>query len=264
MNDCKKIKCVILDWAGTAVDFGSLAPLRVLSEIFAERGLRLEMAELRAPMGMPKLDHIRELLKMERPAALFKERYGRMPAEDDALAIYAVFEPALMKVLPDFAAPIAGVCHAVRELRAAGIKIGSTTGYTRRMMDILEPLAREAGYAPDCVVTPDETRGGRPAPWMIFRNMERLGVYPPSAVVKAGDTAADIREGKNAGVTSVGILRGSSEVGLTMSELEELPAEEVEERKQAARERFYLAGADYVLESVSELPAFVREIEKDD
>ena len=215
MTNCRKIKCVILDWAGTTVDFGSMAPLKVFSEIFEQRGLRLEMEELRAPMGMPKLEHIRELLKMERPARLFREKHGRAPMD-----------------------------AAVRELREAGIKIGSTTGYTREMMDVIEPLAKAAGYAPDCVVTPDEVAGGRPAPWMIFKNMERLGVYPPCAVVKAGDTAADIREGKNAGVISVGILKGSSELGLTASEFGALSAEEIEDRKQAARERFYLAGAD--------------------
>ena len=49
MNNGKKIKCVILDWAGTTVDFGSMAPLRVFSDIFAQRGLRLETDELRAP-----------------------------------------------------------------------------------------------------------------------------------------------------------------------------------------------------------------------
>lgn len=264
MTNCGKIKCVILDWAGTTVDFGSMAPLKVFSEIFEQRGLRLEMDELRAPMGMPKLEHIRELLKMERPARLFREKYGRAPTDDDALGIYAAFEPALMNILHNFSEPIEGACAAVRELREAGIKIGSTTGYTREMMDVIEPLAKAAGYAPDCVVTPDEVAGGRPAPWMIFKNMERLGVYPPCAVVKAGDTAADIREGKNAGVISVGILKGSSELGLTASEFGALSAEEIEDRKQAARERFYLAGADYVLESITELPAFVKEIGKDE
>lgn len=264
MNNGKKIKCVILDWAGTTVDFGSMAPLRVFSDIFEQRGLRLETDELRAPMGMPKLEHIRELLRMERPARLFREKYGRMPIDDDALGMYAAFEPALLKILHDFAEPLEGVCGAVRELRETRVKIGSTTGYTRKMMDIIAPLAKAAGYAPDCIVTPDEAVEGRPAPWMIFKNMERLGVYPPSSVVKAGDTAADIREGKNAGVISVGILRGSNELGLTRSEFESLPAKEVDERRQAARERFYLAGADYVLESIRELPAFVREMDKDD
>ena len=32
----KKISCVIMDWAGTAVDFGCFAPLNAFLKVFSE------------------------------------------------------------------------------------------------------------------------------------------------------------------------------------------------------------------------------------
>ena len=167
-----------------------------------------------------------------------------------------------MAVLKDYCEPIPGVVETVAELRGMGLKIGSTTGYTKEMMDIVAPGAAARGYAPDALVTPDETGAGRPAPYMIFRNMEKLGVYPPANVVKAGDTLADIREGKNAGAWSVGIIEGSSELGLGREECAALSAAERAGRFAEVRERFYGAGADFVIDRITELPKLIEQINK--
>ena len=53
------VKAVIFDWAGTLVDFGSIAPVIALSELFAKHGVSLTADEVRAPMGLLKRDHIR-------------------------------------------------------------------------------------------------------------------------------------------------------------------------------------------------------------
>ena len=221
INNENRVSCVVFDWAGTTVDFGCFAPLGAFMRVFEEAGAAITAEEARVPMGLPKRDHVRELLKLPRVSALFAEKYGRAWNEEDVERLYAGFVPALMSTLKDYCEPIPGVVETVAELRRMGLKIGSTTGYTKEMMDIVAPgaAARAArGYAPDSLVTPDETGAGRPAPYMIFRNMEKLGVYPPANVVKAGDTLADVREGKNAGVWSVGIIEGSSELGLSRDE----------------------------------------------
>ena len=62
----KKIKAVIFDWAGTTVDFGCMAPVQAFVEVFKEFGIEPTMEEVREPMGMLKIDHIRTMLKMER------------------------------------------------------------------------------------------------------------------------------------------------------------------------------------------------------
>lgn len=69
---------------------------------------------------------------------------------------------------------------------------------------------RNAGSSPDST-----GQKGRPYPYMIFRNMETLGIV--RKVLKVGDTASDIKKGKHAGVWSAGVIVGSSEMGLTES-----------------------------------------------
>ena len=174
LNNENRVACVVFDWAGTTVDFGCEAPVGAFMKAFEEAGLPVTEAEARGPMGLPKRDHVRELLKLPRVSALFAEKRGRAWNEKDVDEIYAASVPALMAVLKDYCEPIPGVVETVAELRGMGLKIGSTTGYTKEMMDIVAPGAAARGYAPDALVTPDETGAGRPAPYMIFRNMENV------------------------------------------------------------------------------------------
>ena len=103
----------------------------------------------------------------------------------------------LMSVLHLYADPKPGVTEAVEMLREKGIKIGSTTGYTDKMMEIVVPAAASKGYEPDVWFSPDSTgQKGRPYPYMIFRNMEALNLMDVRRVIKVGDTVSDIREGK--------------------------------------------------------------------
>ena len=112
---------------------------------------------------------------------------------------------------------------AVAALREAGLKIGSATGYTDAMMEIVVPKAAELGYAPDHWVSADGTQGfGRPYPYMIFHNMQVLRLMDVRRVAKVGDTISDIKEGKNAGVFTVGVTEGSSQMGLSLAEFEAL------------------------------------------
>ena len=144
-----------------------------------------------------------------------------------------------------------------------GIKIGSTTGYTSQMMEGVIPRAESCGYKPDCVVTPDVTGEGRPSPFMLFECMRELHVYPVTAVVKVGDTITDIKEGKNAGAWSVGILQGSNLLGLTKEEYDAMDQAELVKRKETAKEKYLAAGADMVIDSIKDLPEAIREIEKE-
>ena len=95
---------------------------------------------------------------------------------------------------------------------------------------------------------------------MIFKNMETLGVTKVQNVMKVGDTVSDILEGKNAGVISVGILEGSSEMALTEEEYAALSDKEREERSARVMKRYQEAGADYVIRNMSELVEFVNKI----
>ena len=184
----QEISCVILDWAGTAVDFGCFAPVNAFIDAFGEIGIRVTTEEVRKPMGVAKIEHVRQLLRMERINQAFKAAFQRDWNEEDVVKLNRSFEKYLFASLTDYTDPIPHVIDTVSLLRKKGIKFGSTTGYTRAMMDVVEPAAKAKGYYPDNCITPDGFPKGRPAPFMIFKNMIDLDVQSTDCVVKVGDT----------------------------------------------------------------------------
>ncbi|WP_338472538.1 phosphonoacetaldehyde hydrolase [Niallia sp. XMNu-256] len=256
-----RVEGVIFDWAGTTVDFGCFAPVKVFIDIFKQAGIEVTMAEAREPMGMLKIDHIRAMLSMPRISALWEEIYKRPFNEQDVEKLYAEFEPALMSSLSEYTEPIPEVVETVQILREQGLKIGSTTGYTQTMMDVVVPNALEKGYHPDFYITPDGTNSlGRPYPYMIYRNMEALQLSASWKVVKVGDTVSDIKEAVNAGVWAVGVVIGSSEMGLSQDDFHALTKEEQEKVIARTEESFIQNGADFTIKSMSELPALIGKI----
>ena len=253
------IRAVIFDWAGTTVDYGCFAPVQAFQEAFAHHGVPVTLEETRKPMGMLKRDHIRTMLRMERIARVWEETHGRPAGEEDVEAVYALFEPKLFSILDRFSTPKPFAVETAAALREMGLKIGSTTGYTDKMMEIVVPEAAKQGYCPDCWFSPDSTGGaGRPYPYMIFRNMEQLRLSSVKAIVKAGDTVSDIKEGVNAGAWSVGIIEGSSELGFSEKEWERLSASEKTAAAKRAEASFRNAGAHFVIQNMAELPGLVR------
>ena len=254
------ISMVVFDWAGTTVDYASSAPAKVFDTVFSRHGMRLTSSEINGPMGMEKKTHIRSLLKLDSASSQFLEKYGRLPSEEDVDALYEEFEDTLSELVASYSTPIPGAVDAVKQLRSMGLKIGSTTGYTSEIMKKVIPGAKSAGYEADCVITPDRTGSGRPGPFMLFECMRQLNVYPPKSVVKVGDTAVDMQEGKNAGAISVGILEGSNMLGLSESETRQMDDNELERRKSEATKRYLDAGADYVINSIKDLPELISGI----
>ncbi len=254
-----RTKLVILDWAGTSVDYGCFAPVNAFDRAFRACGIEPTVDEIREPMGMLKLDHIKTMLKMPRLHELWIKEHGTEPDDAAAEEIYRIFEEALMLSLADYAKPKPGTLETVEKLRAMGISIGSTTGYTDAMMDVVARRAAEQGYEPDALFTPDAVGGlGRPYPYMIYANMRKFEIASVSEVIKVGDTVSDIKEGLNAGVRSLGVLEGSSVLGLTEDEYDALAESEKKLLLDEARQKLLKAGATDVLLNLSELPAWIE------
>ena len=186
----KKVSCVIMDWAGTAVDFGCFAPLNAFLRVFQEQGVTITYRQAREPMGLLKIEHIKAILKMPEVSERFRTAHGREWNQNDVAIMYQSFEKHLFASLQDFTTPVPGVIETMEQLRREGIRIGSTTGYTDAMMKIVQPGAAAQGYTVDCLVTPDHLPAGRPAPYMIYRNMTELAIPSVDEVVKVGDTIA--------------------------------------------------------------------------
>jgi phosphonoacetaldehyde hydrolase len=256
------VQAVILDWAGTTVDFGSLAPVGALQRAFLAAGVPISPAEARAQMGVLKKDQIRFICQGERVSAEWTAIHGQPPTERDVERIFEDFIPKQAEILAEYSAPIAGTPETVAAWRAGGLRIGSTTGYTRALLDMVMAPAARAGYAPDATVTPDEVGGGRPMPFMCYRNAILLGVFPLWRCVKIGDTPADIAEGLNAGMWTIALTETGNEIGLPLNQWMALAPEERASRRQTAARRLMEAGAHYTAASLADCTDLLFEIER--
>ena len=255
------VRLVVFDWAGTTIDFGSLAPLDAFITVFAARGVTVTSDEAREPMGRHKKEHLRIMLQMPSVAEKWRQRHGgRAWTEADLEEMYRELVPRQMESIERHSRVIDGVVSCVAELRRRGIRVAGATGYFPEATARVARLAAEQGYVTDANIGADEVAAGRPAPWMIFRLMERLNVYPPTAVLKIGDTRVDIEEGLNARVWSVGVTSSSSEVGLTTEQFANLEAEARRRILDQATTRLRNAGAHEVIETIAEVPALVDRI----
>ncbi len=246
----KTIKAVIFDWAGTTVDYGCFAPVKGFIDGFKNIGIDITTEMARKPMGLLKMDHTRAI------AAMLPEPIS----EEQILNAYSVFEKTLFENIEQHCDIKDYVLETVATLRRQGIKIGSTTGYTTPMMKKVLPKAEEHGYTPDFCIAPDQTVKGRPFPYMIWHNLMHFGILDPREAVKVGDTTADIEEGKNADCWTVGVIMGSSELGLSRDEVASLSDTELAGRKAKVRAAYYKAGADYIIDDMNELPDVIDKI----
>lgn len=261
MSETPRLGAAILDWAGTVVDHGSRAPMGAFVRAFGEFGVAITIADARGPMGMAKLDHIRAVAAVPGVAAAWRARHGRDFNEADAQAIFAVFEPMNIAAVREHADMIPGAVAAIDALRARGLRIAATTGYTRPILEEVVPLAAAAGYAPEFTLCAGDLPAGRPSPLMMWHAMARLGVWPAYRVVKVDDTAPGIGEGVAAGTWTIGIALAGNTLGLSAEELAALaPAARNAARLDAAA-MFAAAGADLVIDSIAELPQAVARID---
>ena len=213
-----KFKAVVFDWAGTMIDFGSFAPTDAVVEAFGKFGVEVTIADARKPMGLPKRAHIAAMLAEPDIAARWQAAQGELPGEEAIDEVYATFVPLNEEVVTDYCTLVPGVIDAVAYIRGQGMKIGSTTGYTRSIMERVMPFAAEQGYSPDNVVCADDLPLSRPTPLGMYQCFLDLMVYPASAVIKVGDTEPGIAEGVAAGCVTVGLTLSGNEAGLTPAE----------------------------------------------
>lgn len=257
----KHVKAVIFDWAGTVVDYGSRAPMGAFVETFEEFGVPITIDEARGPMGMAKRPHIAALMALPRVAKAWEEHYGHAPADADIDAVYDVFVPKNVAVAAHYSDVIPGVAGVTAALRADGVRIGSTTGYTREIIEQIVPGAAKQGFEADSIVCTGDTPEGRPSPYMIWRTLPQLGVWRAREAIKVDDTEVGIEEGINGGTWAVGVAVSGNAFGMTEEEVHALPLDEYTRRREAAVERLRAAGAHYVIDSVADLLPVVSEIE---
>ncbi len=169
--------------------------------------------------------------------------------------------PKNVSVAADYSDLIPGVAEVVKALRAEGVKIGSSTGYTREIMARIAPPAAEQGFTPDSLVCTGDTVEGRPSPLMFYKGLLDLGVWPAWSVVKVDDTTVGVAEGVNGGAWAVGVAVSGNCFGLSLADAKALAPEDFASRRARAEVALYGAGAHYVINSVADLMSVVARIE---
>jgi len=257
-----KLEAVVLDWAGTVVDFGSVAPTTIFVEAFKKAyDFDITLAEARVPMGMGKWDHIKALGELPSVDARWKEQFGSSMNDKIVDEIYETFMPLQKAKVAQHATPIVGALKTIEWLRVQNIKIGSCSGYPREVMRVLVPAAAELGYQPDCWIASDDiAAGSRPGPWMALANVQKLAVNDVANCIKFDDSAPGITEGIRAGMWTVGIALTGNAVGLTEAEWHDLDAKQQAQLKEKAYTELYQAGAHYVVDSLADAVAVTQQI----
>ncbi len=257
-----KVKGIVLDWSGTTADIYVLAPAVVFVEVFKKHGVEISMAEARGPMGLRKDLHIKELTEVPEIRERWKGVHGSYPDQGSVDAMFADFVPMQLACLREYTTLLPHVAEVTQKFQKDGIKIGSTTGFVRSMVDVLEEDAKKQGYTPDASVAGDEVEhGARPKPFMVYRNLDLLDIHPIQSVVKVDDTVSGIGEALEAGCWGVGIASYSNYMDIdSMEHAASLSEAEMDRRLKLTREILRKAGAHYVIDTFDQLPEVIADV----
>ncbi|MCX6543888.1 MAG: HAD family hydrolase [Acidobacteria bacterium] len=195
---------VVFDLGGTTIRDRGEVPAAFAGALEAS-GLTVDPGAVATWRGASKREVLNHLVANQRPALTDTER--------DALVavMYRRFCATLTEQLsraPDLAFPDARVTF--ERLHDAGIRVALNSGFDRAIVDVILAVTGWPDGLVDAVACGDEVPAGRPAPFMIFRAMERTGVADVGRVAVVGDTRLDLEAGANAGVAyRIGVLTGA-------------------------------------------------------
>lgn len=192
---------VVLDMAGTTINENNVV-YKTLYKVIKNSGVAVSLKTvLEVGAGKEKHQAIKDILT-----------YVKANQKEDSLLLFESFKKELneaYKVLD--IKPIKGVTETILNLRNKGILVVLNTGYNSLVANnLLQKMNWQKGQHYDALLTASDVINGRPNPDMILKAMALFNITDASLVLKAGDSAIDIKEGKNAncGIT-VGVLSGA-------------------------------------------------------
>jgi phosphonoacetaldehyde hydrolase len=254
------IKAVIFDWAGTMVDFGSIAPVAAMIDAFATHGVAISEPEVRRDMGRAKREHVGAIMSEPTVASRWAEATGTLPTTADGDLIHDALEPLIAAAAVRHADLIPGAADVVAALMNLGVKIGSGTGYTRKTIAGVLPRAAAQGYSPGVVVCSGETPSGRPAPFMTWKALIELDAWPARACIKVDDATVGIEEGRLAGCWTIGVSASGNGVGLGLDAYRALSEADRARKVETSAALLKAAGADYVIDTIADIRPVLEEI----
>jgi len=200
------IKMVVFDMAGTTVDENNVV-YKTLQKVINHAGFTVTLAQVLAVgAGKEKLTAIRDILALDisvHTAEVVNEIY-----EDFVSELEIAYNSFELKPQP-------GAEELFAALKAKNILVVLNTGYNKATANaILQKLGWQAGVQIDGLITATDVANNRPQPDMILLAMQKFSITNAGDVIKVGDSAIDIEEGKNAGCSlSIGITTGAHTYG---------------------------------------------------
>lgn len=261
------IKACIFDLGGTIVDKYSLSPLLSLQKAFSLKKLYVPNKIIIKDMGKHKFEHIRELCNVNLINTQFRIHNDRDISSVDMESIFNDFNDIQTQHMKLYLNIIPETYIIMKYLQENDIKVGITTGFNKNQMNIAVDKLKYNHIKIDSNVSSDYAY--RPLPYMIKSNMNNLQIDDPKQVIKIDDTCVGIQEGINAGCYTVGVARWS--VNMDMFSLDTLTKEAFTEgninhtdiinhKLIESRRRLKEAGADFVIDTLDELPSIIKTI----
>lgn len=196
----KKIELAVFDMAGTTVNEDNVV-YKTVRAALAKHGVDVTLETvLECGAGKEKFKAISDILEESQNKSV------------DAKAVFQDFKGMLEDAYTNLnVGTYDGVEELFKTLKKQEVKIVLNTGYDRKTAEtLLNKLGWIPGEQVDALITADDVVNGRPSSEMIDKAMELFGVTDPQKVLKAGDSAIDIEEGKNANCGwTVGVLTGA-------------------------------------------------------
>jgi phosphonoacetaldehyde hydrolase len=257
-----KICATVLDFSGTTLDKGVLAPAVVFKQVFDEVGVNVSMEHCRLPMGLRKDLHLNKMLQIPEVRRLWKNVRGMYPTDNDGAALFKRFKPLQMACLKEYSEIIPGADTVTQNLHKAGIKIGATTGFLSAMSQILWDEGKKQGLHLDCVVSGDEVaNGARPFPHMLYKNLDILGIENINSVIKVDDTVSGVGEGLNAGCWAVAVVDWSNYTDYdSLQQMQNASEEDKQRRIKQSYDVLKTSGAHFMINDINQLPQVVDKV----
>lgn len=224
----QRIELVVFDMAGTTVDEDNVV-YKTVQKVINDEGFNVSLEEvLKYAAGKEKHQAISDVLRACTPLTDIN-LVADVAFSKFKIALKNAYHTLEIKTFE-------GTEQLFKDLRKNQIKVVLNTGYDAKTANLLlKKLNWTVGETVDGLVTADDVENGRPGPEMILLAMKNTGVMDAEKVLKVGDSAIDIEEGKNAncGITA-GVLTGAQN-----------------------RNQIQEANPTYIIESLNELRAIL-------
>ena len=256
------IKACIFDLGGTIVDRYSLIPLLSLKKVFNNRGISINNSLIKDCIGEHKKDYIPKIVNHKFISNQWFQRYDDYPDEFDMNILHNDFHMAQNEYLDQMVDVLPETKECINYLNFNYINTGVTTELNKEDMNIIKNKLQNRKIFLDSYISSTCLYGQPYNPsYMIQQTMENLGIMNPKQIIKIDDTEIGIEEGKLAGCLTVGVARWSINMGIiTIDDAYGLSIYEIQDQLKNSRKILRDSGADYVIDTLDELPRIIEEI----